>query len=125
MPVETIQCQQCGSADVTEFKPGSYVCGHCEAVFKHIDPMKAGTGCEVDGCGVLAIGRCKRCESAYCASHGGGKATCEPCVTKSSQGFLRFLPTCELCGEHFRDEGSYTGGSDTRRLCLACRYGNL
>jgi hypothetical protein len=40
VPIETIKCQECGSAEVTEFKPGTYVCGHCEAVFRHVDPSK-------------------------------------------------------------------------------------
>jgi DNA-directed RNA polymerase subunit RPC12/RpoP len=42
MPIETIKCQECGSADVTEFKPGSYVCSHCESVFKVVSTVGAG-----------------------------------------------------------------------------------
>lgn len=69
MPVETIKCQECGSADVTEFKAGSYVCGHCGAVFKHVAPAGVAVGCQIEGCGVLAIGRCRVCKRAFCGTH--------------------------------------------------------
>jgi len=39
MSLETVKCQQCGSADVTEFKPRTYVCSHCEAIFTQISRM--------------------------------------------------------------------------------------
>jgi hypothetical protein len=78
MPVETIKCRECGSAEVTEFKPGSYVCGHCEAVFKHVPPAGTGVGCEIDGCGVAARGRCSSCTRAVCATHQAG-AQCTAC----------------------------------------------
>lgn len=69
MPIETIKCQECGSADVTEFKPGTYVCGHCEAVFKHVTASGGGGGCQIDDCGVPAVGRCGRCRRRFCKSH--------------------------------------------------------
>jgi hypothetical protein len=65
MPVETIKCQECGSADVTEFKVDTYVCGHCEAVFKHVDPLSV-SSCS---CGTFAIGRCAICHMPVCAQH--------------------------------------------------------
>jgi hypothetical protein len=64
MPIETIKCQECGSADVTEFKPGSYICGHCESVFKVVS-----TAAELCGCGTLAEGRCSDCGSWVCKDH--------------------------------------------------------
>jgi hypothetical protein len=69
MPVETIKCRECGSADVTEFKPGSYVCGHCEAIFKHAMSGDATGGCQVDDCGVPAVGRCASCGRRFCKTH--------------------------------------------------------
>jgi hypothetical protein len=70
MPLETIHCDQCGSSDVTEFKPGSYVCAHCEALFKHVPSGAASSGgCEVDACGVPAIARCATCRRRYCQTH--------------------------------------------------------
>lgn len=71
MSIETIKCRECGSADVTEFKPGSYVCGHCEAIFKHVQPATGAWagGCEVDNCGVPALGRCYSCKRRFCRTH--------------------------------------------------------
>ena len=72
MPIETVKCQECGSADVTELKTGSYVCQHCESVFKWTKPGGSASGpavCEVDDCGVLAVGRCGGCGRAFCADH--------------------------------------------------------
>ncbi|MGA2165612.1 MAG: hypothetical protein ABSH36_14260 [Solirubrobacteraceae bacterium] len=63
MPVETIKCQECGSADVTEFKVGTYVCGHCEAIFKHVDPSGTATCL----CGTFAVGRCAECHIPICS----------------------------------------------------------
>jgi len=67
MPIETIKCQECGSAGVTEFKPGSYVCGHCEAVFKHVQPSKPAI--ELCSCGTFAIGHCHECGTPVCNTH--------------------------------------------------------
>src|ERR1700736_4220979 len=69
MPIETIKCQECGSADVTEFKPGSYVCGHCEAIFKHVTPADGSGGCQIGGCGVPAVGKCNACARRFCTTH--------------------------------------------------------
>jgi chemotaxis protein histidine kinase CheA len=69
MPIETIKCQECGSVDVTEFKPGSYVCRHCEAVFKHLDPSKLTLTNELCACGTFAIGHCAECAAPVCGTH--------------------------------------------------------
>jgi cold shock CspA family protein len=71
MTLEAIDCQKCGSPDVVELKTGSYVCQHCEAVFKHVSPVGVASpaGCEIEGCGVPAIGKCSWCARPYCASH--------------------------------------------------------
>ena len=78
MPTEIIKCTACGSTDVTEFKPDTFVCGHCEAVFKHVSlPGGGAAGCQVPSaqgtsCGVAAIGRCIDCGHAFFrASHKG------------------------------------------------------
>ncbi len=70
MPVETIKCKECGSADVTEFKPGSYVCGHCEAVFKHLVPAGTLDFCQVcEGGAIASVGRCANCNRSGCIHH--------------------------------------------------------
>jgi hypothetical protein len=70
MALETIKCQECGSADVVELKTGSYVCQHCEALFKRALPAGGvAVGCEIDGCGVTSVGRCFRCGRAFCTTH--------------------------------------------------------
>jgi hypothetical protein len=40
MPVETVKCQECGSTDVSEFKPGSYVCGEGRQNPDHADQSR-------------------------------------------------------------------------------------
>jgi hypothetical protein len=70
MPVETIKCRECGSGEVSEFKPGRYVCAHCEAVFKEfVGETPGAAGCAVGACGVAAIGRCAWCGQAFCGTH--------------------------------------------------------
>ena len=41
MPLESLKCTGCGSADVQEVKPNTYFCNHCETLFKHVDPASA------------------------------------------------------------------------------------
>jgi hypothetical protein len=79
MPFETIKCRECGSPEVTEFKAGTYVCGHCEAIFRHVSPGAASGGCEIDGCAVPAVGRCSNCDRRFCTTHQAEIATCAPC----------------------------------------------
>ncbi len=73
MSFEEVKCQQCGSDQVFEFKPGSYVCGLCDTVFKGIPKVDRHSArvCEVDECGVIAIGRCGDCGDAFCVTHRG------------------------------------------------------
>jgi hypothetical protein len=67
MSIETMKCAECGSAEVTEFKPGSYICGHCEGIFKHVpDQAQSATLCP---CGIEAAIRCAHCDTAVCRQH--------------------------------------------------------
>ena len=118
MPVETIKCRECGSPEVTEFKSGSYVCGHCEAVFKYVRPAGAVVGCEIDGCGVPPVGRCEECGRALCATHGSAaveaRLLCVQCKIRAlelsgrtgrcdcGEWAMRVCGTCEqpVCEEH-------------------------
>jgi hypothetical protein len=69
--MDTIRCRECGSADVTEFNPGSYVCGQCETVFRQAEPSSSQetSGCQIDACGVPAVGRCRSCGRRFCRTH--------------------------------------------------------
>src|SRR4051794_29881451 len=98
MTIETIKCQECGSADVIELKTGSYACQHCEAVFKHVRPASdAGVAaCEFGGCGVLAAGRCRECRRAFCEAHaehasgfGPAAVRCAACVQAEREQKLK------------------------------------
>jgi hypothetical protein len=122
MPIDTIKCQECGSADVTEFKPGSYVCGHCESVFKHTPSSSLAVGCEVDGCGVLASGRCLKCQSAFCGSH-GTNASCTNCLSKARvRANGKPVTICERCGCDFIDEQIRYDTNYSGMICMKCRY---
>jgi hypothetical protein len=70
MPVEGISCPTCGSPEVTEFKPSRYACQHCGGTFKYISPAAASvSGCQIEGCGVPAVGRCQGCSRRFCKTH--------------------------------------------------------
>jgi ribosomal protein S27AE len=67
MHTESIKCPGCGSAVVTEFKQDSFVCGHCKAVFKYVDPAKlAVPGRDFCQCGNPVEALCGTCESGVC-----------------------------------------------------------
>ena len=66
MPVETIKCQECGSTEVTEYKAGSYVCSHCDAIFKHVDPAHVTVAPAFCTCGNRIAFRCNLCHSGLC-----------------------------------------------------------
>jgi hypothetical protein len=60
-------CPSCGSEDVTGLRPGRFVCANCEAIFNL--GVTGSRACEIDCCGVTAIGRCHECRRAFCATH--------------------------------------------------------
>lgn len=74
MPIEGITCDQCGSSDVTEFKPNTYACSACEHIFKYVDPTHAEVEvapqfCE-EGCGNPVGCKCSLCGNMACNLHG-------------------------------------------------------
>jgi hypothetical protein len=85
MPFRVVQCPYCGGAESTEFKPGSFVCRHCEKVFTFQSPNSGALGCELDGCGVAAIGRCASCGRRFCLTHQG------------RSGPIALVDRCESC----------------------------
>ena len=74
MPIEGITCDQCGSSDVIEYKPNTYLCKACDHTFKYVDPMRARIDvapqfCE-EGCGNPIHYTCVNCGKMVCKSHG-------------------------------------------------------
>jgi hypothetical protein len=66
--IESIKCRECGSSDVAEFKPGIYVCGHCEAVSRQVEPAGAVESCY---CGHDSTATCQgSCGRRVCDQHG-------------------------------------------------------
>ena len=110
MPFETIKCGECGSADVTEFKPGSYVCAHCDAVFKYVAPTikSGGSGGGLCACGTSAMGVCADCGVAVCSDHStlgtDQRRHCMPCLALTpnqsarSSSIEKTMATCPRCG---------------------------
>ena len=66
MPIESIKCPDCGSSDVTKLRSGSYVCQHCESVFKVYDPQVVTIAPAFCGCGRVVEVQCQRCEAKIC-----------------------------------------------------------
>jgi hypothetical protein len=69
MPLEAVACTSCGSTEVSEYKPGSYVCEHCDTVFKHVDPSKVTLQREFCACGQVVTAQCCICEKGLCRTH--------------------------------------------------------
>ena len=75
MPIEGITCDKCGSSDVIEYKPETYICRACDHRFKYVDPTRseveiAPQFCE-EGCGNLIKYKCALCGKMVCEKHGG------------------------------------------------------
>lgn len=66
MPLESINCTNCGSGDVKEVKPSTYFCNHCETVFKHVDPTRVTLEQAFCGCGSAIQVRCNLCHVGLC-----------------------------------------------------------
>jgi hypothetical protein len=76
MTLEVIKCPECGSNDVFEFKPGTYLCKSSETVFKHIDPttMRIEHRPDFCTCGLPIEVQCQLCPNtmcSYCDAIGG------------------------------------------------------
>lgn len=66
MPLETIKCPDCGSPDVKEIKAGTFFCGHCESLFKHVDPSRLTVQAEFCQCGGAIAFQCRSCRTGIC-----------------------------------------------------------
>ena len=71
MPLESITCTHCGSSEVQEFKAGTFVCSHCEGVFKHLDPTTLTVSQEPAfcSCGATVDYKCSLCDKGVCYRH--------------------------------------------------------
>jgi hypothetical protein len=68
MPLETISCSHCGSAEVKEVKANTYFCDHCETVFKRTDPSQVTLQRDFCICGNTVDRRCLHCGVGLCNS---------------------------------------------------------
>jgi hypothetical protein len=90
MPLEAVACTGCGSADVSEYKPGSYVCQHCDTTFKYVDPSpRVSATPTFCGCGAPVAFRCQICGSTMMcrACDAAGYATSHKYVTTVGFGY--------------------------------------
>lgn len=76
MPVEGIKCDRCGSSDVMEYKPDTFLCRFCDHTFKYIDPTRSLLEIDVvpqfceEGCGNPVHFTCSLCGKRICKGHG-------------------------------------------------------
>lgn len=98
MPFESAVCPSC-AGDAKEVKPNTYLCDYCRTEFKYTRPRVGGgpADCEIDGCGVAAIGRCARCGIAYCNSHRFLDNVCLPCGRATRSVSLAESTSCAFC----------------------------
>ncbi len=71
MPIEQVRCENCGSGDVRQLAPDSYVCEHCHTNFRWVDPTKKTVVHKqsVCKCGNVAKAFCVRCQEPVCEGH--------------------------------------------------------
>ena len=71
MPNEAIRCPSCGAGDVRQSASDSYVCKHCHANFRWVDPTRITvTGKPtLCSCGRVAVAFCVRCQEPLCKLH--------------------------------------------------------
>jgi hypothetical protein len=108
MPVETIKCRECGSGEVTEYKPGSYVCAHCDAVFKHLDPTRLTVAHDPVFC---TCGNQIAYECGYC----GGRI-CEECDVIQSP----YLAAMRRHSLHMLVREPWSREPPARHMCPEC-----
>ncbi len=71
MPIESVQCPNCGSGDVRQLAADSYSCEHCHTKFHWVNPTKKtvvhrSSACE---CGAIPKAFCVRCHKPLCKRH--------------------------------------------------------
>jgi hypothetical protein len=77
MPLESLICSHCGSSEVKEVKVNTYFCGHCEGIFKLVDPKSVTitnypSFCS---CGEKVAAKCQLCDATMCATCDAGGRT--------------------------------------------------
>jgi hypothetical protein len=89
MPLESLSCTECGSTDVQEVKPSTYVCRHCLTVFKYIDPsqISATNIAQFCSCGGAVQVRCQVCRTTTMCS------SCDAVAASARHGAQLFIPT--------------------------------
>ncbi len=100
MPNEPVQCPNCGSGDVRQLAPESYVCEHCHTNFRWVDPTKKTVVhkpslCE---CGRAVVGACWRCQRPLCGTCAGAAGD----FYRSLADLFRHLPRslCQTLESH-------------------------
>lgn len=71
MANQTVQCPQCGSASCQEYRADSFVCQHCDATFRWINPTQLTVRQQAAhcACGKNAVGCCTQCSDPLCRDH--------------------------------------------------------
>ena len=93
MPLEAINCTNCGSSDLQEVKPSTYFCNHCDAVFKHTDPTRVTVQREFCECGGAVAYQCRLCRTGICHGHDVWRAAYPGAWKPQKAVSLEFIPT--------------------------------
>jgi hypothetical protein len=107
MPLESLACTNCGSADVKAVKASTYFCNQCDSVFKHVDPAKVTTAPAFCSCGNPVTAQCQVCQvSVMCMACDATKNPDWRYIFIPTVGFGYLLPACyswkELTGGQIR-----------------------
>jgi hypothetical protein len=72
MRVEVARCGNCGSPDLDHLADRVLKCKSCgklNEVLLETHTLPGPATCQIDECGIVAIGRCGACKRAFCGSH--------------------------------------------------------
>jgi hypothetical protein len=90
MPLESLACTNCGSADVKEVKAETYFCNQCDSVFKYVvhGRVSATVGTSFCRCGNPVTAQCTVCRvSMLCAACDFSRVSAERAILTANSGF--------------------------------------
>jgi hypothetical protein len=105
MPLESLRCLHCGAGNLSAFADHVLKCGNCGKLTEIVPNAASGAVplCEIDDCGVAALGRCSICAKAFCVSHMSSNSKYE-CVVHELERRRQTIERGQRQVEQFRKD---------------------